>query len=200
MMARPMEKLNKVPIRVAYNVAKKINPIYALRPMAQDVYKRAKKSKEGFVGVEIGVFKGENAYNMLTSIPIKHLYLIDPYEAFVQHDIPKDFSRFYEEAKARLEPFKDKITFIKKLSYEAASEIPDNLDFVYIDGNHDYDFVKKDIELYFPKVKSGGIVGGHDFVLRYPYVCQAVAEFRNKNKDLIKELWSFEQDWWYIKK
>ena len=41
--------------------------------------------------------------------------------------------------------------------------IEDDLDFVYVDGNHAYDFVKEDIKLYYPKLKIGGVLGGHDY-------------------------------------
>ena len=40
----------------------------------------------------------------------------------------------------------------------------ESLDFVYIDANHSYDYVKEDIELWYPKVKSGGYLLGHDYI------------------------------------
>jgi spermidine synthase len=40
--------------------------------------------------------------------------------------------------------------------------ISDGFDAVFIDGNHSYEYVKKDLENYWPKVKSGGIVALHD--------------------------------------
>jgi hypothetical protein len=44
------------------------------------------------------------------------------------------------------------------------SILPDEyLDFVYIDGDHKYEEVKRDIECWFPKVKKGGCIGGHDY-------------------------------------
>ena len=52
--------------------------------------------------------------------------------------------------------------FIRAYSEEAVVGIPGGLDFVYIDGNHSYDFVKRDVELYGPKLKLGGILGFDD--------------------------------------
>ena len=84
-------------------------------------------------------------------------------------------------------------------------EFPDDVDFVYIDGNHSYEFVKKDIELYYPKVRNGGILGGHDFNLYG--VAKAVVEFIDKNNlklcnsktnDKYKEVERFI-DWWIVK-
>lgn len=55
---------------------------------------------------------------------------------------------------------------------ERFKEIP--IDFVFIDASHDYDNVRRDIESWLPKVKSGGIIGGHD--IDWPDVKKAVAE------------------------
>jgi predicted O-methyltransferase YrrM len=50
-------------------------------------------------------------------------------------------------------------------SEQAAHAMPDNtLDFCYIDADHSYDGVKKDLNIWLPKVKSGGIICGHDYV------------------------------------
>jgi predicted O-methyltransferase YrrM len=38
-----------------------------------------------------------------------------------------------------------------------------SIDVVYIDGDHRYEFVKKDIELWLPKIKRNGIICGHDY-------------------------------------
>jgi len=49
------------------------------------------------------------------------------------------------------------------MSSDAASLITEELDFVYIDGNHAEDFVSQDINNFFPKLSSRGVIGGHDF-------------------------------------
>jgi len=43
----------------------------------------------------------------------------------------------------------------------------DSLDMVFIDADHIYDFVKKDIQVWYSKVKNGGILCGHDCELKY---------------------------------
>jgi predicted O-methyltransferase YrrM len=45
----------------------------------------------------------------------------------------------------------------------ASNFADDSLDWIYIDGNHRHDFVKKDLELYFSKVKSTGLIAGDDY-------------------------------------
>jgi len=39
----------------------------------------------------------------------------------------------------------------------------EELDFVYIDGNHEYSNVKKDIQLWYPKIKKGAYIAGDDY-------------------------------------
>lgn len=69
----------------------------------------------------------------------------------------------------------DIITPLKMDSVTASTRFQDNsLDFVFIDANHHYEFVKKDIEAWYPKVKPGGTIAGHDYIRE---VKQAVDEF-----------------------
>ena len=72
------------------------------------------------------------------------------------------------------------------------------LDFVYIDGNHNYDKVKKDIELYFPKIHKDGVIGGHDFSTKYLGVCKAVIEFAENNGFNVMGNKN-NNDWWIQK-
>ena len=81
------------------------------------------------------------------------------------------------------------------MSEDAVDDIP-MVDFIYIDGNHSYDFVKRDIELYYPKVKDGGVIGGHD--IYFHEVQKAVFEFVIKN-NLLNNLHAKYPDWWIIK-
>jgi len=150
------------------------------------------------VGAEIGTYLGENAENILKTISIKKLYLIDSYIPYVRVDgVLYDTKLCFPIAKQRLSRFKQKIRFIKKKSSEAVNDVPDNLDFVYIDGNHIYEHVKEDIELYYPKIKRGGVIGGHDFNSTFLGVCKAVIEFSEKNN---LELQGKNPDWWIVKK
>lgn len=47
-------------------------------------------------------------------------------------------------------------------STEVHKNLTETYDAVFIDGNHSYEYVKKDLENYWPKVKIGGIVALHD--------------------------------------
>lgn len=101
-------------------------------------------------GAEIGTSKGYYAKWLLTINKGLKLYCIDPwaaYEEYIeQHDSDgqKLLDAAYEKAKERLKPFD--CTLIKKSSMEAVKDFPDNsLDFVYIDGNHTFQYVVNDI-------------------------------------------------------
>jgi len=143
--------------------------------------------------VEIGVNDGKNAERMLTHLLIEHLYCIDPYMPYAEYHETRDYNKFYTEAYNRLAPFNNK-TFVVKKSEDAINDIPNNIDAIYIDGNHDYGYVLNDIEMYYTKVRPGGIIGGHDIYLNS--VKNAVADFATTNG----LIWYYKSpDWWIIK-
>jgi hypothetical protein len=71
--------------------------------------------------------------------------------------------------------YTDDIIVMPMTSEEASIQFAnDSVDGVFIDANHLYSYVKKDIEVWFPKVKRGGFIAGHDF---YNDVQKAVEEY-----------------------
>jgi hypothetical protein len=174
-----------------------------LRPMMQ--YTKDQNGSNIEVGVEIGVAYGDHALSMLSNIPsITRLYLIDPYVDFIDDDgVTANFGDIgLNRAKKKLSKFEDKITFIREYSEKAVESIPKGLDFVYIDGNHNYEYVKQDIALYYPLVKPGGILGGHD--ANHVSVLRAFFELVNekKIKDYFVGAYCMSEcpDWWVVKK
>ena len=70
----------------------------------------------------------------------------------------------FETTQARLARFGDRVEYIRKPSLEGARDVADgSLDFVYIDGLHDFDSVMGDILAWAPKVRPGGMISGHDY-------------------------------------
>lgn len=108
--------------------------------------------------VEIGSFAGTSSE--LFALFVKHIYCVDPYLPYKEMD-----NKIYiaeQEFDTLLSKYNN-ITKVKKTSELASHDFEDrSLDFIYIDGAHDYDNVYKDIQLWLPKVKSGGFIGGHD--------------------------------------
>ncbi len=162
-------------------------------------------NKKGLIGVEIGVYGGEHALSMLEHLDVERLYCIDPYElyddytAYVKRigvDIAP-LSAAEMRAKELLKDHRDKLTWIKKMSADAVSDIAGEVDFVYIDGNHLESYVKSDLENYLKVLKKGGVIGGHDFYngfqRQHDGVIDAVTKFiANTEYKLQVEL----PDWW----
>jgi len=162
-----------------------------------------KNYKHELVGVEIGVCYGNNALSMLCNLPIKKLYLVDPYMQYKDYNSDKDgqwvdsfeqsnFDDMFGIAKNKVKRYSDKAEYIRELSEDAADKIPNNLDFVYIDGNHKFDYVLNDLEIYYPKLKKGGVIGGHDWHAGMD-VWKAVVYFITKHG--LKLDGKFD-DWW----
>jgi hypothetical protein len=164
------------------------------RPMITFLHVRF--GEKALVGVEIGVAQGFNALTILETLNIRQLYLVDPYEPYTDwgNKRVEGYVLARRESKVRLAKYRN-IQFIYDYSTNAVNQIPDDLDFVYIDGNHSYPFVKKDIELYYPKIKSRGVIGGHDYAVLD--VQKAVREFAEAHNDEIVH--TQLRDWWIIK-
>jgi hypothetical protein len=119
-------------------------------------------------GIEVGSAAGQYATKLLSAWKGKALYMVDPWEKQAHDD--------YLENTNNVAPFaewhascvhlsqKDERAHLMKMTSKEASEKfrLDCLDFVYIDGNHDYRHVLEDLELWYNRVKPGGLVGGHD--------------------------------------
>jgi len=76
----------------------------------------------------------------------------------------EEMLRKLDSTKRRLRRFQDRVQIVRATS-AAASELfaDESLDFVYIDANHAYLHVLEDLRLWTPKVRSGGLVAGHDY-------------------------------------
>ena len=138
-------------------------------------------------GAEIGVGLGLNAENILQELNIEKLYLID---AWIWK--PLNYKLVFNKFKGN-----KKIEVIKYASKDAIDRIKDDsLDFVYIDANHDFEFVSQDIKMWINKVRKGGVIGGHDIFLCFG-VLQAVKDFCFDNN------FGFHvkfPDWYIVKK
>ena len=155
------------------------------------------------VGAEIGVNKGHFSkwicYKMRRNKP--KLFLIDPYKSYKEYSEYLDqneMDSIYEEAKTRLAEFN--VEFVKKMSMDAVKDFNDNsLDFVFIDSNHDFQFVVNDIAEWSKKVKPGGIVSGHDYSGYMFQVREAVDGWTTSRK--IKPWFLTEKHacWFYIR-
>lgn len=122
------------------------------------------------IGVEVGVEKGLYSEYLLSNWNCNLLYSIDSWT--YQPDSHQDASNIdqfeqdvnYYETKKRLAKFKKRSKIIRSYSDAASRLMGDStLDFVYLDARHDFRSVTSDIGCWWPKVKYGGILGGHDY-------------------------------------
>lgn len=158
------------------------------RPSLQNLIKKKK-----LVGAEIGVRTGINAKDMLEKLSIKKLYLIDTWK---NSPIASK-----ENTIKNLQNFKNKIVILTGNSFEMYKNIKDEeLDFVYIDAGHSYEGVQKDIKNYYPKVKNGGLVCGHDYNKKHEKLIKAVNDYfgeENIKSDICLD--NIAVDWWIWK-
>lgn len=170
----------------------RITKLHRLRDFTRTLYNYY-GSRE-IIGCEVGIREGINAKEMLKILNIEKLYLIDPYLPYQDTIgfITQDRQDWYKKrAMNRLKNYNDKIEFIFKSSENVVLD-EGSLEFCYIDSKHTYERLKLEIEKFFPYVKPGGILGGHDIDL--PSVSKAVNEFCFKNGcdfDAKKKCWWF---------
>lgn len=185
-----MIELNKpqkpLPVRIFRSIWSFFFPYYHIRkahPRASILRMKElcmqKANPHAIVAIEIGTHEGVNAMHMLKELDIKTLYCIDPYEDYSEYGYKYGgLSESEKKAHKLLDKYEYKILWIKKYSADAINDVP-MADFIYIDGNHDYEYVKQDIEMYWKKVKPGGILAGHD--IDFGKIYKAVSEFTVEN-------------------
>jgi len=120
-------------------------------------------NKKWILGCEVGVWKGELSKHLLEKFPHLFLYMVDFYQKHSYAD-QEETSQALLAAQANTFLFADRRALLVTTSAKASSLIPDrSLHFVYIDANHTYNYVKQDLELWYPKITREGILCGHDY-------------------------------------
>jgi hypothetical protein len=148
------------------------------------------------VGVEIGVFKGQFSDIILDIVNPSMFYLIDPWSGEL-HSGDKngknieyiDGNDCYDNIIIKKYENKQNIKILRSTSGILRTFDDDYLDWGYVDGNHSYLGVKHDLEILRNKVKNGGIIMGHDYLIpRFQGVVKAVNQFCRENNLKIEYL------------
>lgn len=138
--------------------------------------------------VEVGVWRGDLSARLLSALSRLRLVLVDPWLAGAQNAPwqasgalladcpPAEIDAVYHAAMARLAPHADRVRILRLPSLDAAAEIADgSCDAVFLDAIHSREAVSADIRAWWPKVRAGGWIGGHDYGYpRFPGVAEAV--------------------------
>ena len=147
---------------------------------------------------EVGVEAGTHALDMYKLLKPTMMYMVDWYAPYQVQNGPRlkgvDTSNKKWEVESR---FKD-ISNAKLIvgdSLDMAPNFKDKLDYVYIDANHNYEAVLKDLDVWYPTVKAGGILAGHDWDAGIFGVRKAVEEWAGAN-DKLHVLNHKGCDWW----
>ena len=137
--------------------------------------------------VEVGVHRGEFAAGFLELWRGLRYIGVDPWRVLPAYSERLDHSEStsqdareadYAAARRAIAPYAGRAELLRATSEEAAGALPDALHFVYIDAAHDLASVRHDIALWWPKVRPGGILAGHDYANPWaPAVTVAVDEF-----------------------
>lgn len=169
-------------ILLTYPIPKKRSAILSLISLRNKVLKN-----NDLIGAEVGVYRGEYSAQIYKYFNKKkfnlNFYLIDQWKTddkFKEYG-SEDLEDAFQNVKKRFQNNKN-IKILNQSSLNASKNFEDEyFDFIYIDANHDYDFVLQDLKLWFPKVKSKGILFGDDY--NRPYgVHRALAEFTHEKK------------------
>lgn len=158
---------------------KNYNPYYDVIPKL--INERGYKS-----GIEIGIFCGGHAKRILESTNVETLIGIDPYECYTpgmpRMETQEDYNIMHDIVMERLQS-NMRYIHIRMTSDEAFERIKNNkYDFIFIDGLHTYDQLKKDLANYSTLIKKGGIISCHDYNHPYfPRLTNAIDEFAKEH-------------------
>lgn len=119
-------------------------------------------------GVEVGVRSAETSYYLLLHNPNLTLHLVDPYTPYNDCGTPFTQEMQDEVKKKARDRLRDIPTgdwiWHEQPSLEAADQmIRNSVDFVFIDAEHTYDACWADMKAWYPVIRSGGVLSGHDF-------------------------------------
>ncbi len=125
--------------------------------------------------LEIGSYLGESTYIFLESKRFNSITCLDMWAAgYDANDsssskmdgVEKEFDNLVESSSGIIKKIKNSSLHIDTLFED------NSFDFIYIDGNHTYEWVKQDIEKSLPKLKRYSFIAGHDY--NWPEVRKAV--------------------------
>lgn len=148
------------------------------------------KSNPSLKIAEIGVYMGRctalwNVELLNSDVKNYEYFAIDHFKGSSEH-VAWNSLPDYDKAINYLGPVIDKIKIIKADSVSCSNYFTDGyFDVVYIDASHEYEFVKKDILAWLPKVKVGGLLCGDDYHPTWSGVIEAVDEIFENNKIVI---------------
>ena len=153
------------------------------------IFEKIIKDNDFKIVAEVGIGYGFHAKQILDNTAIDKLFLIDPMQYYPNDAFATDVLRFggfellVKNIKTHLNQHESRYTWFRRPSITIQNqEIPDeSLDAVFIDADHSYDAVSKDLPFWWKKLKKGGWLLGDDYNSCHPGTTKAVYEFKIKN-------------------
>jgi len=148
---------------------------------------------------EVGVWDSLMPKVVLANLPeIKQYWAIDPWnvecasEPRLMKLSAEEWDRMYFDAVWLTGEFRQ--LRVLRMTSEAAAKMfrKDFFDTVFIDGDHAYDAVLIDVESWLPKVKSGGVLCGHDF--HFATVRKAVTKLLGEVEEMPGNVWAWRKE------
>ena len=158
---------------------------------------------DNFTWVELGSWTGKSAaycvVELLNTNKKFEFYAVDTWQGAEEHqelDIVKN-DQLYDTYLQNISPVQQYVTNLREYSFDAANKFDDNsVDFCYVDADHSYEGVTRDLEAWWPKIKSGCIFGGDDYTKGWPGVQRAVHDFFTQRNIKVTKL---GRCWYVIK-
>ena len=118
--------------------------------------------------IEIGSYMGESTHIFGSCGLFTEINCIEPFSGTENFNDKNNhtWEEVWEEYDINTRQFKDIVKLHEDYSYDEkvlSNFNDDEYDFVYVDGNHSFESTRQDFELYIPKIKSNGVLGGHDY-------------------------------------
>lgn len=152
-------------------------------------------NEQGLLGtaVEIGTHRGKFANQLLSQWNGQVLNCVDPWQPGYDEGDPASYGdrdQDYQQAQTVLAKYGNRCRLLRQTSADASKLFtPESIDFVYLDGCHRYESVYEDLRLWWPKVKPGGLLAGHDIICPHEdrggwgrYIQPAVFGFAEENQ------------------
>lgn len=139
-------------------------------PDCQVLYKYASRLN-GATIVEVGSYAGRSTLVLSLASPTSTVYAIDPFKK----DLPEDYRKVLKHFRQNIKGLN--VVHFRKTSLSVALHWDKPIDLIHIDGEHSYKSVKRDIKMWMPFVKKGGVMLFHDYEARQFGVRDAVNKF-----------------------
>lgn len=183
----------------------RIKPKRPNRPKRADAIIEKLPKDRLIIGAEIGAWKGTTSERLLATLPNLFLHIIDrwcippPGDSYwkgslkIVNSPQSEFDAAEARTRNAVKPYRGRYKIHKMLSIEAAKLFEDgSLDFAFVDSDHSYEGCMADIKAWYPKIKKGGILFGHDFANNHGEVERVVREYFGKDFGL-----SYSKVWYH---